>query len=413
MGTTSNLAEAAQEAAQVVGLNKVAVSELVLSRVKDHGLLHTAGLIGGKWADVASDKSTFEVRNPATGAVIATMPRMRADETRAAIAAAHAVWPQWRSKTARERAAVLRKWHDLILERKYDIAAIMTLECGKPTGEALAEIASGAASVDWFAGEAVRVCGDVLEPPLRDRRMLVIKQPVGVVGAITPWNFPMSMITRKVAPALAAGCTVRTDEEGRGLRRGGGVADASLRSAPDTELLFHLRCFKEETFGPLIPLFRFRSDEEAVLLANTTEYGLAAYFYTRDLARAWKVAEELEFGMIGLNEVAITSEVAPFGGVKASGLGREQSKYGLAEFLDVKLAIWCFEYTGEAADREEVNDVVVLEEEEAEEEKKDGKSRRQKKGGMSDAASAAAASPFLVKSTDIGWYGWRLAEVKA
>ncbi|GIL79698.1 hypothetical protein Vretimale_12349 [Volvox reticuliferus] len=508
LGTTTNL----DEAAQAAGLNKVAVSAEVLSRVKDHGLLHTAGLIGGKWADVASDKSTFEVRNPATGAVIATMPRMRADETRAAIAAAHAVLPQWRARPARERAAVLRKWHDLIQEHKADIAAIMTLECGKPTAEALGEIASGAASVDWFAGEAVRVCGDVLEPPMRDRRMLVLKQPVGVVGAITPWNFPMSMITRKVAPALAAGCTVvlkpaeltpltavalaelaeraelpdgclnivmgdaaaighelvssdtvrklgftgstavgRLLASGAGntvkrisLELGGnapvivfedadvelaakGIVASALRNAGQTcicanrvfvhdkvydklaaavtsltaklkvgdgsetgvtigplitpaalekvtghvsdavskggKLLFggskpelpqplaggnffaptvigeatiDMRCFKEETFGPLIPLFRFQSDEEAVLLANTTEYGLAAYFYTRDLARAWRVAEELEFGMIGLNEVAITSEVAPFGGVKASGLGREQSKYGLAEFLDIK-----------------------------------------------------------------------------
>ncbi|GIL52528.1 hypothetical protein Vafri_8371 [Volvox africanus] len=508
LGTTTNL----DEAAQAAGLNKVAVSAEVLSRVKDRGLLHTAGFIGGKWADVASDKSTFEVRNPATGAVIATMPRMRADETRAAIAAAHAVLPQWRSWPAKERAAVLRKWHDLILEHKADIAAIMTLECGKPTAEALGEIASGAASVDWFAGEAVRVCGDVLEPPTRDRRMLVLKQPVGVVGAITPWNFPMAMITRKVAPALAAGCTVvlkpaeltpltavalaelaeraglpdgclnivmgdaaaighelvssdtvrklgftgstvvgRLLASGAGntvkrisLELGGnapvivfedadvelaakGIVASALRNAGQTcicanrvfvhdkvyekvaeavtsltaklkvgdgsekgvtigplispaalekvtghvadavskgaklllggskpelpqplaggnffaptvisEATIDMRCFKEETFGPLIPLFRFQSDEEAVLLANTTEYGLAAYFYTRDLARAWRVAEELEFGMIGLNEVAITSEVAPFGGVKASGLGREQSKYGLAEFLDIK-----------------------------------------------------------------------------
>ncbi|GLC70797.1 hypothetical protein PLESTF_001034200 [Pleodorina starrii] len=508
MGTTSNL----DEAAQASGLSKPTVSPDVLARVKDHGLIHTAGLIGGKWADVASDKSTFEVRNPATGAVIATLPRMRADETRAAIAAAHAVLPQWRNLPARERAAILRKWHDLIQEHKADIAALMTLECGKPTAEALAEIASGAASVDWFSGEAVRVCGDVLEPPLRDRRMLVLKQPVGVVGAITPWNFPMSMITRKVAPALAAGCTVVLKPAeltpltaialaelaeraglpdgclnlvmgdaaaighelvssdtvrklgftgstavgrllaagaGQGVKRislelGGnapvlvfedadlelaakGIVASALRNAGQTcicanrvfvqdkvydklaeavtaltsklkvgdgseagvtlgplitpaalekvtghvtdavskgaklllggsrpelppplqggnffaptvigEATIDMRCFKEETFGPLIPLFRFSDDDEAVLLANTTEYGLAAYFYTRDLARAWRVAEKLEYGMIGLNEVAITSEVAPFGGVKASGLGREQSKYGLAEFLDVK-----------------------------------------------------------------------------
>ncbi|KXZ55521.1 hypothetical protein GPECTOR_2g1070 [Gonium pectorale] len=505
---TTNL----DEATQAAGLSRAAVSPDVLSRVKDHGLLHTAGLIGGKWTETASDKGTFEVHNPATGAVLATMPRMRADETRAAIAAAHAVLPQWRHKPAKERAAILRKWHDLILQHQHDIATIMTLECGKPTAEALGEIASGAASVEWFAAEAVRVCGDVLEPHNRDRRMLVIKQPVGVVGAITPWNFPMSMITRKVAPALAAGCTVilkpaeltpltalalaelaeraglpdgclnivigdapaighelvssdtvrklgftgstavgRLLAAGAGqavkrisLELGGnapvivfgdadlelaakGIVGSALRNAGQTcicanrvfvhdsvydklaeavvehtrklktgdglepgvnvgplitpaaldkvtghvtdavakggkllaggskpelpaplsggnffaptvigDATIDMRCFKEETFGPLIPLFRFSTDEEAVLLANTTEYGLAAYFYTRDLARAWRVAEELEFGMIGLNEVAITSEVAPFGGVKASGLGREQSKYGLSEFLDVK-----------------------------------------------------------------------------
>ncbi|PNW80188.1 hypothetical protein CHLRE_08g381702v5 [Chlamydomonas reinhardtii] len=520
-GTRTNL----DEAAQATGLSKPAVSADLMSRVKDAGLVRTAGLIGGKWTEVASDKGTFDVLNPATGAVIATLPRMRADETRAAIAAAHSVLPQWRATPARERAAILRRWHDLILQHQSDIAALMTAECGKPTAEALAEIAGGAASVDWFAGEAVRVAGDVLEPPSRDRRMVVLKQPVGVVGAITPWNFPMSMITRKVAPALAAGCTVvlkpaeltpltaialaglaeraglpdgvlnlvlgdaaaighelvHSDTvrkigftgstavgkmlaagAGAGVKRvslelGGnapvlvfedadlelaarGIVASALRNAGQTcicanrvfvhtavydklaeavvgrvrklkvgdgaepgvhvgplitpaaldkvtahvhdavakggkllvgggrpeaaqlagggggggggaaaaaagnfylptvigEATIDMRCFKEETFGPLIPLFRFTSDEEAVLLANTTEYGLAAYFYTRDLGRAWRVAEELEFGMIGLNEVAITSEVAPFGGVKQSGLGREQSKYGIAEFMDIK-----------------------------------------------------------------------------
>ncbi|KAG2501752.1 hypothetical protein HYH03_000252 [Edaphochlamys debaryana] len=509
MGTTRNLDEAAQAA---TGSAKPAMPAEVLAKLKDPTLVHTAGLIGGKWTEQSSDKSTFEVRNPATGAVIASMPRMRADETRAAIAAAHSVFPQWRDRPARERAAILRRWHDLIQEHKGDIATLMTLECGKPTAEALGEIASGAGSVDWFAGEAVRVCGDVLEPPLRDRRLLVLKQPLGVVGAITPWNFPMSMITRKVAPALAAGCTVVLKPAeltpltacalaelaeraglpdgvlnlvmgdapaighelvssdtvrkigftgstavgrllaagaGQGVKRvslelGGnapiivfadadlelaakGVVASALRNAGQTcicanrifvhdsvydklsdlvvslvrklklgdgleagtsmgplitaqamekvtghvadavakggkllvggtraelpaplsggnffaptvigEATIDMRCFKEETFGPLIPLFRFGADEEAVLLANTTEYGLAAYFYTRDLARAWRVAEELEFGMIGLNEVAITNEVAPFGGIKASGLGREQSKYGISEFLDTK-----------------------------------------------------------------------------
>ncbi|WIA28425.1 hypothetical protein OEZ86_010970 [Tetradesmus obliquus] len=490
---------------------ELTVSEDLLSKVTDKELLRTGGLIGGKWTQ-ATNRATFHVHNPATGKVIATMPKMRADETLTAIAAAHAVFPTWANTTAKERGAILMRWYQEILNASDDIAAIMTAECGKPLAESKAEIAAGAASVEWFAAECRRVTGDVLETVDRSRRMVTLKQPVGVVAAITPWNFPMSMITRKVAPAIAAGCTVvlkpaeatpltalalaeladragvpdgvlnvvlgdapsighammssetvrkigftgstavgkmLAEQAAKTVKRvslelGGnapfivfddadlelaaaGVVGSALRNSGQTcicanrvfvqdqvydkfaelvaarvaalrvgdgaaadtthgplispagvekvvahvsdalakgakllvggsvpqlpeplsggnfysptvlaEATIDMRCFREETFGPLIPLFRFKEDDEAVLMANDTEYGLAAYFYTRDLRRAWTIAEQLEYGMIGLNEVAIGSEVAPFGGVKQSGLGREQGRQGLDEFLEVK-----------------------------------------------------------------------------
>lgn len=489
-----------------------AVSEELSSRVKDQGLLRVDGFIGGDWVK-AADGGTYQVLNPATGKPVATLPRLRHDETLAAIAAAHSVLPAWSGLTAKQRGAVLRKWHQLACDASDDIAAIMTAECGKPLAEARGEIAGGLDSIDWSASECRRVAGQVLETTSRDRRMLVLRQPVGVVAAITPWNFPMSMITRKVAPALAAGCTVvlKPSEQTpltalalaeladrAGLPEGalnvvhgdapaigsalmasetvrkigftgstavgkmlmaqaastvkrvslelggnapflvmedadlalaakGAVASALRNSgqtcicanrvfvhdevhdefagrvaelvkaltvgdgfAPDTthgplinaaaldkvaahcsdavakgakvlvgggrpaalperlaggaffeptvlaNATIDMRVFREETFGPLIPLFRFSDDDEAVALANDTEYGLAAYFYTRDLKRAWTLAERLEYGMIGVNEVAITAEVAPFGGVKQSGLGREQGTIGMEEFLETK-----------------------------------------------------------------------------
>jgi len=203
----ANLDEAASVASEAAGSPQVDICESLLSKLTDRTLLRSAGLIGGKWLG-AWNGTRYEVRNPADWKVIATMPSMRADETRAAIAAADAVFPEWKRRTAKERGGVLRRWHSLILQHADDLATIMTTECGKPTAEAKAEVASGAASVEWFAEEGRRVCGDVLETVSADRRMLVLKQPIGVVAAITPWNFPMSMITRKVAPALAAGCTV-------------------------------------------------------------------------------------------------------------------------------------------------------------------------------------------------------------
>lgn len=462
----------------------------------------------------AANGQTLPVHNPATGEVVARVPQMGGIETRAAIAKAAASFPSWAAKTGKERAEVLKRWYQLVLEASDDLANIMTMECGKPKAEAKAEFAAGVSSIEWFAEEAKRVCGDVLASTAPDRRMLVLKQPIGVVGAITPWNFPFSMITRKVAPALAAGCTVvlkpaeftpltafalaelaeragvppgvlsvlcgdapaigqallqapevrkmgftGSTPVGKTLMAGAaqtvkrvslelggnapfivfddadlaaaaaGVAVSALRNAGQTcictnrvfvhdsvydqfaELLvdkvrhlkmgsgmepgttlgplispqavekvvsrvedavlkgasiavggskpqfsegnplgggnffeatvlkdatIDMRVFREEMFGPVVPLFRFTTDDEVVTLANDTEYGLAGYFYTRDLTRAWRVAERLEYGMIGVNEVAIGSEVAPFGGLKQSGLGREQSKYGLDEFLEIK-----------------------------------------------------------------------------
>ncbi|KAI8470576.1 MAG: succinate semialdehyde dehydrogenase [Monoraphidium minutum] len=488
------------------------VSEELAARISDKGLLKTHGLIGGDWM-TAADGATYQVLNPATGWPLATLPRMRSDETLAAVAAAATVFPAWSALTAKQRGAVLRKWHQLTSEAAEDIALIMTAESGKPLAESRAEVAGGLDSIDWSASECRRVSGSVLETVSRDRRMLVLRQPVGVVGAVTPWNFPMSMITRKVAPALAAGCTVvlkpseqtpltalalaelaeragvpdgafnvvlgdpaaighalMSSEEVRkigftgstavgkmlmaqaantvkrvSLELGGnapflvmadadlglaakGVVASALRNSGQTcicanrvfvhdkvydefaarvakivqglhvgdgfapatthgplinpaavekvvahcadavvkgakvlagggppeglpealkggnffaptvlaDATIDMRVFREETFGPLLPLFRFSTDDEAVALANDTEYGLAAYFYTRDLRRAWTLAERLEYGMIGVNEVAITSEVAPFGGVKQSGLGREQGTVGMEEFLEVK-----------------------------------------------------------------------------
>jgi len=474
--------------------------------LKDPKLLREQCYLDGAWTGAAGGKS-FAVHNPATGDRIGTVPDMGADETRKAIAAAEAAWPAWRAKTGKERSAILRKWNDLILANIDDLALILTSEMGKPLAESKGEITIGAAYVEWFAEEAKRIYGDTIPTPWADRRIVVIKQPVGVCAAITPWNFPHSMITRKVAPGLAAGCTVilkpaeqtpysalalaelaeragfpkgvlniitgdapaiggelcanpavrkisftGSTEVGRllmkqaaptvkkiSLELGGNApfivfddadVDAAVEGAIvskyrntgqtcvcanrlfvqdgiydkfaaklaekvkafkvgagteagvvqgpliDTAALAkveehvadalaagaravtggkrhslggtyyeptvlagvtpRMRIFREETFGPVAPLFRFKTDDEVVELANRTEYGLAAYFYTRDVGRAWRVAEQLEYGMVGVNTGLVTTEVAPFGGVKQSGLGREGSKYGCDEFVEVK-----------------------------------------------------------------------------
>ena len=475
-------------------------------QLKDPTLLRHQAYLNGAWVD-ADGGQTINVSNPATGEHIGTVPLMGAAETRRAIEAANAAWPAWRKKTAKERAAVLRRWHDLILENADDLALIMTTEQGKPLPEAKGEVQFGASFIEWFAEEGKRVSGDTLQSPWPDRRLVITKEPIGVCAAITPWNFPAAMITRKVGPALAAGCPMvlkpaeatpfsalalavlaeragvpagvfsivtgapkdiggemtsnpivrkltftGSTQVGRllaeqcaptikklSLELGGnapfivfddadldaaveGAIASKYRNAGQTcvcanrlyvqdsvyeafaeklvaavaklkvgngieagvtqgplidakavakveehvadalgkggrllaggkrhalgngffeptiiaDVTNDMRVATEETFGPLAPLFRFKTDEEVIGLANNTEFGLAAYFYSRDIGRIWRVAEGLETGMVGVNTGLISNEIAPFGGVKQSGLGREGSTYGIEDYLVIK-----------------------------------------------------------------------------
>ncbi|MDF3837761.1 NAD-dependent succinate-semialdehyde dehydrogenase [Cupriavidus basilensis] len=478
-------------------------------QLKDPTLLRSQAFIGGQWQD-ADSGATFAVTNPVDGSAIGTVPLMGAAETARAIESARVAQAAWRRKTARERAQVLRAWYGLMLANADDLALLMTTEQGKPLAEARGEALYAASFLEWFAEEAKRVHGDVLATPAADKRLLVVKEPVGVCAAITPWNFPLAMITRKAGPALAAGCAMvlkpaedtplsalalallaeraglpagllsvvtgdaassigiggeltaspvvrklsftGSTEVGRILMRqsaptikklslelGGNApfivfddadldaavegamaskyrnagqtcvcanrlyvhdkvydafarklvaAVAELKVGPGVEpgvlqgplinedavakVELHIadalakgarvlaggkrhglggtffeptvladvtpamRVAKEETFGPLAPLFRFSADDEVVAMANDTEFGLASYFFSRDIGRIWRVAEALEYGMVGINTGLISNEVAPFGGVKQSGLGREGSSYGIEEYLEVK-----------------------------------------------------------------------------
>ena len=468
-------------------------------------LLRNACPIGADWVGISG--AALDIANPATGEAVGRVPNLGAAETARAIDAAEAALPAWRARTAAERGRVLRRWYELMMANQEDLARLMTAEQGKPLAEARGEIAYAASFIDWFAEEGKRVYGDTIPSPWADRRLVVIKQPVGVCAAITPWNFPAAMITRKVAPALAAGCTMivkpaeqtplsalalaalaleagippgvlnvvtgdpvaiggeltrsprvlklsftGSTEVGRllmqqcaptlkkmSLELGGnapfivfddadldaavagamlskyrnagqtcvcanrllvqegiyeafaaklaeavksitvgngmddGVSQGPLIDAPALakvqELLgdavakgariicggkahglgrtffeptivcdvtSQMRVAKEEIFGPVAPLFKFRTEAEAIRMANDTEYGLAAYFFTRDVGRAWRVGEALDYGMVGINSGLISNEVAPFGGVKQSGLGREGSKYGIEEYLEIK-----------------------------------------------------------------------------
>jgi len=474
--------------------------------LKDPKLFREQCYVDGAWVNADSGK-TFTVGNPASGETLGGVPDMGAAETRRAIEAADRAWPAWREKTAKERAAILRKWFDLMLANQDDLALILTTEQGKPLAEAKGEIAYGASFVEWFAEEAKRIYGDVIPPHQADKRILVIKQPIGVAAMITPWNFPNAMITRKAAPALAAGCTVvlkpaeqtpfsalalaelaeragipqgvfnivtgdapaigkelcanptvrklsftGSTEVGRILMRqsadtikklsfelGGNAPfivfdDADLDAAVEgaiaskyrnagqtcvcanriyvqdgvydqfaarltakvqqfkvgagteagvvigplideqgmkkveehvadalgkgakaalggkrhekgglffqptvlTGVTPEMRVSFEETFGPVAPLYRFKTEDEAIRLANNTEFGLAGYFYSRDIGRIFRVAEKMETGMVCVNSGILSTEVAPFGGVKQSGLGREGSKYGIEEYVEVK-----------------------------------------------------------------------------
>ena len=473
--------------------------------LKDPSLLREAVPVGADW--LPAGEGAIAVTNPATGAVVGHVPNLGAAETGAAIAAAEAAQPAWAARTAKERAAVLRRWYDLMVANADDLARILTIEQGKPLAEAKGEILYGASYIEWFAEEARRVYGDVIPGHAPDKRIVVVKQPIGVVAAITPWNFPNAMIARKVGPALAAGCAMVLKPasqtpfsaialavlaERAGLPAGlfsivtgsaraiGGVMtaspvvrkltftgstevgielmrqsaptvkklslelggnapfivfdDADLDAAVEGALISKFRnngqtCVcanrlyvqagvydafadklaariatlkvgdgqdegtvfgplidaaavakvqehitdavekgarvrlggrphalggtffeptvltgvtqgmavaREETFGPLAPLFRFQTEAEVIAMANDTEFGLASYFFTRDLARAWKVGEALEYGMVGINTGLISTAEAPFGGVKLSGLGREGSRHGIEEFLEMK-----------------------------------------------------------------------------
>ena len=472
----------------------------------DSDLFRQQAYIGGRWCDAESG-ATIEVNNPATGEILGTVPRMGANETWRAIEAAKDAFADWSRRPAKERSNLMRGWYDLIMANVDDLGALMTAEQGKPLAEAKGEVAYAASFIEWFAEEAKRVYGDTIPSPWTDRRLVVIKQPIGVCAAITPWNFPAAMIGRKAGPALASGCTMLakpaestpfsalalavlaeragipagvfnvltgeakeiggemtsnsdvrkitftgSTEVGRllmkqsadtikklSLELGGNAPfivfdDADLDAAvegaiiskyrnagqtcvcanrlyvqagvydafaeklvaavgklkvgngfdPDVlqgplidfaavekiedhiqdavakggRVLFggkrhalgrtffeptvlsgvtsQMKVAREETFGPLAPLFRFESDEEGIQMANDTEFGLASYFFSRDIGRAWRAAEALECGMVGINTGLISNEVAPFGGVKQSGLGREGSHYGMDDFLEIK-----------------------------------------------------------------------------
>ncbi|MEO7743949.1 MAG: NADP-dependent succinate-semialdehyde dehydrogenase [Usitatibacter sp.] len=474
--------------------------------LKDPQLFRDRCLIDGQWVE-ADSRARIKVDNPADGSLVGTVPDCGAAETRRAVEAAAAALPAWRALAAKERSAILRKWYDLMVASADDLAALLTAEQGKPLAEARGEIVYGASFIEWFAEEAKRVYGDVIPSPSPDKRIVVIKQPIGVVAAITPWNFPNAMITRKAGPALATGCTMvlkpasqtpysalalaelatragvpkgvfnvitgnarvigaeltsnatvrkitftGSTEVGRvlmrqsagqikklGLELGGNAPfivfdDADLDAAAAgaivskyrnngqtcvcanriyvqdsvyeafaAKLAEKVRTLKvgkgtepgvilgpliddnavakveehisdavakgakialggkrhalggrffeatiltgvtrdmkvavEETFGPVAPLFRFKDEADVIAQANDTEFGLASYFYSRDLARVWRVAEALEAGIIGVNTGLISTEVAPFGGVKQSGLGREGSRYGIDDFLEIK-----------------------------------------------------------------------------
>ena len=475
-------------------------------QLNDTKLLQSKCYVNGKWVDAGSGES-FVVTNPATGDIISTVPNFGADETRAAIQAAENAYPAWRAKTAKERAALLRNWFELIIDAADDLATLMTTEQGKPLTEARGEVVYGASFVEWFAEEAKRIYGDTIPSPANDRRIVVVKEPVGVVAAITPWNFPIAMITRKCSPAIAVGCTVvikpaedtplsalalaeladragipagvinvitgdpvkiggeltsnptvrklsftGSTEVGKLLMRqcsdtvkkvsmelGGnapfivfddadidaavtGVMASKYRNTGQTcvcanrifvqsgvydefakkmaaavgelkvgdgfddgvtqgplinieaiekverlvkdatqkgarvitggtrhelggtyytptvlaDVTTDMACATEEIFGPVAPLYKFDDEAEVIKMANNATSGLAAYFYSRDIGRVWRVADALEYGVVGINEGIISTEVAPFGGFKESGVGREGSKYGTEEFLEIK-----------------------------------------------------------------------------
>ena len=486
----------------------MSISDALLSKLKDPSLVIDKALIAGEWVEKSDSGKTFNVTNPSNGEVIATLPDMNRDETRRAIDAAYKAQKEWARKTGKERAAVLRKLYELMAANADDLATILTMEMGKPLAEAKGEILYGASYVEWFGEEAKRVYGDTIPGHQPDKRIIVIKQPVGVVAAITPWNFPNAMLARKFAPAVATGCAMiskpaaetplsalslallaeragvpagvfnvvlskdspsigkeftenekvrkltftGSTEVGRilmrqgadqimklGLELGGnapfivfddadldaavegamvskyrnngqtcvcanrlyvqaGVYDAFSKKLADkvgsmkvgdgfepgvnagplidkkalekvqehitdavskgaqvalggnvsnlgglffqptvlTGVTSDMKVAREETFGPVAPLFKFDTEEQVIEMANNTEFGLASYFYSKDLSKVFRVAEALEYGMVGINTGLISTELAPFGGIKQSGQGREGSKYGIEDYIEIK-----------------------------------------------------------------------------
>ncbi|CAA0818067.1 Succinate-semialdehyde dehydrogenase-mitochondrial [Striga hermonthica] len=480
-------------------------AQSIAARLNSAGFIRSQGFIGGKWTD-AYDGKTIEVQDPATGEIITNVSCMGRSETNDAIASAHDAFLSWSKLTASERSKCLRKWYDLLMAHKEELGQLMTLEQGKPLKEAIGEVSYGASFVEFYAEEAKRVYGDIIPPTFPDRRLFVLKQPVGVVGAVTPWNFPLAMITRKVAPALACGCTVVVKpseltpltalaaaelsiqagippgavnvvmgnapeigdallaspqvrkitftgstavgkklmagaaetvkkvslelggnapcvvfddadldvalkgtlatkfrnsgqtcvcanrilvQEGiyekfahafsnavESMKVGNGFGDGVVQGPLINDAAVHKVSFlfsfaiygakvriggkrhslgmtfyeptvitevnsdmlisREEVFGPVAPLLKFKTEEEAIRMANDTNAGLAAYIFTTNIQRSWRVSEALEYGLVGVNEGLISTEVAPFGGVKQSGLGREGSKYGMDEYLEIK-----------------------------------------------------------------------------
>ena len=474
--------------------------------LKDATLFRQQCYVDGTWID-ADDGTTVDVTNPADSSVIGTVPKLGARETRRAIEAANAAWPAWRAKTAKEREVILKRWSQLMIENQDDLGRLMTIEQGKPLAEAKGEVAYAASFLDWFAEEGRRIYGDVIPTYAKDRRIVVTKEPIGVCAAITPWNFPAAMITRKAGPALAAGCPMvvkpatstpysalamcelaeragvpagvinvvtggssaiggeltanpivrkltftgsteigkllaeqcagtmkkismelggnapfivfddadidaavegamiskfrntgqtcvcanrifvqdgvyeefvaKLTEATNALKVANGledgaqqgplidmaavekveehIADAVGRGASVvaggerhahggtffqptvlSDMTTDMKIMKEETFGPVAPVFRFKTEEEAIAMANDTEFGLASYFYARDIGRIWRVGEGLEYGIVGVNTGLISTEVAPFGGIKESGIGREGSKYGIEDYVEIK-----------------------------------------------------------------------------
>jgi len=312
---------------------------MTLSLTRDE-LIRSQNFIAGRWCD-AADAALLPVLDPADDRPITRVPDSSAADARAAVDAAQAAFPAWRATQAKQRAQLLKRWNDLIVMHQEDLGRLISREQGKPLVEGRGEVLYAASYVEWFAEEATRAYGDMIPAPVSGRRMMSVKEPVGVVAAITPWNFPAAMIARKLAPAVVdvwlADPRVRKVTFTGSTPVGKHLARASadtLKKQTGATRSMELSC--EETFGPVVPVFRFDSEDEVIALANDTPFGLAAYFYTRDAARVWRVADALESGIVGINEGALAAEAAPFGGVKESGYGREGSRHGLDDYMHIK-----------------------------------------------------------------------------